>query len=171
MKKALLIIDMLNDFILEGAPLQVPNATSIIPNIKREIEKAKKGSYPIIYVCDSHDENDKEFEIWPKHCVKNTEGAKIVKELSPAEGDYIVEKTRYSGFYNTNLDTILKKLNIDTLIITGLVTNICVMYTVADAVSRGYKVIVPKDCVIGLDEDTHKFGLYQIEKIHNAEVI
>ncbi|MGA1845714.1 cysteine hydrolase family protein [Deferribacter abyssi] len=171
MKKALLIIDMLNDFILEGAPLQVPNAKKIIPNIKREIEKARKVGYPIIYICDAHDEDDVEFEIWPKHCVKNTKGAMIVDELSPSKDDYIVEKTRYSGFFNTNLENILKDLKIDTIIVTGLVTNICVMYTVADAVSYGYKVLVPKDCIVGLDEKTHEFGMYQLEKVHNVELI
>jgi len=171
MKKALIIIDMLNDFVLEGAPLQVPNAKSIIPNIKREIDKARKEGYPVIYVCDAHDEDDDEFKIWPHHCVKGTKGAEVVEELKPSDGDIVVEKTRYSGFFNTNLDEILKDLGVEQLIVTGLVTNICVMYTVADAVSRGYKVVVPKDCIIGLDEDGHKFGLMQLEKVHNAEIV
>ncbi|KAA0258140.1 cysteine hydrolase [Deferribacter autotrophicus] len=171
MKKALLVIDMLNDFILDGAPLQVPDAKNIIPNIKREIEKARKDGYPVIYVCDAHDEDDVEFKIWPKHCVKNTEGAKVVDELAPKKDDYIVEKTRYSGFFNTNLNDLLQDLGVDTLIVTGVVTNICVMYTVADAVSLGYKVIVPKDCITGLDEKTHEFGIYQLEKVHMVELI
>jgi nicotinamidase-related amidase len=171
MKKALIIVDMLNDFVLEGAPLQVRGAEKIIPSIKKQIEIAKKENYPVIYVCDNHDANDKEFEIWPKHCVEGTDGAKVVKELAPESEDIIVPKTRYSGFYNTNLDEILKKHGIDTLIVTGLVTNICVLYTVADAVSRNYKVIVPKDCVIGLDDYGHEVGLYQIKNVHNGEII
>jgi len=171
MNKALIIIDMLNDFILEGAPMQVKDALKIVGPIKREIKKARESGDKIIYVCDNHDKNDKEFEIWPAHCVSGTKGAEIYDELKPEPFDIIVKKTRYSGFYNTNLDEILKKLNIDTLIITGLVTNICVMYTVADAVSRGYKVIVPKDCVIALDDYGHSIGLYQIKNVHKAEVI
>ena len=71
-KKALLIIDMLNDFILEGAALQVPKIKTIIKYIKKEIEKARSEGYPIIYLCDSHDEDDREFEMFPPHAVKNT---------------------------------------------------------------------------------------------------
>ncbi|MCD6129492.1 MAG: isochorismatase family protein, partial [Deltaproteobacteria bacterium] len=67
MNKALLIIDMLNDFILSGAPLEVPEARGIILNVKKEIEEARKNKEYIIYVCDSHTEDDKEFKIWPKH--------------------------------------------------------------------------------------------------------
>lgn len=171
MSKALLIIDMLNDFILEGAPMQVKNALKIVEPIKREINKSKENGCKVVYVCDNHEENDKEFEIWPPHCVSGTKGAEIYDELKPDPEDIIVKKTRYSGFYNTNLDEVLKKLNVDTLIITGLVTNICVMYTVADAVSRGYNVIVPKDCVIALDDYGHNIGLFQIKNVHKAEVI
>lgn len=171
MSKALVIIDMLNDFILDGAPLQVKGAGKIIEPIKNQIAKAKSEGYPVIYVCDSHDKNDKEFNIWPSHCVRGTFGAEIVNELKPEPEDIIIQKTRYSGFYDTNLDEILTKLGVNTLIITGLLTNICVMYTVADAVSRDYRVIVPKDCVIGLDDYGHEIGLYQIKNVHNAEII
>lgn len=170
-RKSLLIIDMLNDFVLEGAVLEVPAARNIIPNLKKRIDEAREKKIPIIYICDSHAEDDKEFEIWPPHAVKGTKGAKIVKELSPKRGDYLVEKTTYSGFYNTELDDLLKKLNVNELIVTGTVTNICVMYTVSDAVLRGYKVTVPEDCVAGLNEEDHQFALKQMKNILKAEIV
>src|SRR3972149_4392429 len=101
-KKALLIIDMLNDFVLPGSPLEVPDTRKIIPNIQREIAKARQEGNAVIYVCDTHDPNDKEFSKfnWPPHAVIGTQGAKVIDELKPQKGDIIIEKTSYSGFYN-----------------------------------------------------------------------
>ncbi len=170
-RKSLLIVDMLNDFVLDGAVLEVPAARNIIPNLKKKIVEARKKKIPIIYICDSHAEDDKEFEIFPPHAVKGTKGAQVVEELSPKHRDYLVEKTTYSGFYNTELDDLLKKLDVNALIVTGIVTNICVMYTVYDAFLRGYRVIVPEDCVAGLNEEDHKFALKQMRNILKAEII
>jgi nicotinamidase/pyrazinamidase len=169
--KALLIIDMLNDFILEDAPLRVPKIERIIEPIKREIEKARSEGYHVIYLCDSHEENDREFEIFPRHAVKGTEGAKILEELKPEGTDIIVRKKTFSGFYNTNLDEILKKLEVEKIIVTGDVTNICILYTVADAVMRGYKVDVVKDAVAGINARDHKFALEQMKNVLKANII
>lgn len=169
--KALLIIDMLNDFILEDAPLRVPKIERIIAPIKREIEKARSEGYHVIYLCDSHEENDREFEIFPRHAVKGTEGAKIIEELKPEGTDIIVRKKTFSGFYNTDLDEILKKLEVEKLIVTGDVTNICIFYTVADAVMRGYRVNVVKDAVAGIDTRDHKFALEQMKNVLKVNVI
>jgi len=169
--KALLIIDMLNDFVLDGAPLKVPGIERIIKPIKREIEKARNGGYHVIYICDSHEENDKEFELFPPHAIKGTEGAKIIEDLKPEGTDLIVRKSAFSGFFNTDLDEILKKLDVQKLIVTGDVTNICILYTVADAVMRGYRVDVVKDAVAGLNRRDHKFALRQMKDILKANII
>lgn len=164
-KKTLLIIDMLKDFVLPGAPLEVPMARDILPNIKRKIDKAHKENIPIIYLCDRHEPDDVEFNVWPPHAVKNSEGAEIVDELKPQEGDYIVPKISYSAFYKTELEELLEKLKVEELIITGVVTNICVLYTTMDALARGYKAEVPEDCVAALNEEDHKFALRQIKEV------
>jgi nicotinamidase/pyrazinamidase len=163
--KALLIIDMLRDFLLPGAPLEVPAARAIIPNIKKRVEEAHKLNIPVIYLCDRHKPDDVEFDVWPPHAVENTNGAQIVDELKPKKQDYIVPKISYSAFYKTELEKLLKKLNIDELIITGVVTNICVLYTAMDALSRGYKVEVPEDSVAALDQEDHKFAMRQIKEV------
>ncbi|MDD5600353.1 MAG: cysteine hydrolase [Actinomycetota bacterium] len=169
--KALLIIDMLNDFVLDGAPLKVPKIERIIEPIKKEIEKARNEGYRVIYVCDSHEEDDREFELFPPHAVKGTEGAKIIEDLKPEGADLIVRKSTFSGFFNTDLDEILKKLNVQKLIVTGDVTNICILYTVADAVMRGYRVDVVKDAVAGLNRRDHKFALRQMKDILKVNII
>lgn len=171
MTKTLMIIDMLNDFVLPGAPLEVPDTRKVIPNIEREIGKARGKGYQVVYLCDSHAPDDREFQIWPRHCVKGTKGAQVVDELEPEPRDIVVEKTTYSGFFNTRLEEVLKSLGVTELIITGCVTNICILYTVSEAVLRGYHVTVPRDCVAGLNKEDHEFALRQMDKVLKVKII
>jgi len=172
-KEALLIIDMLNDFVLQGAPLEVPETRKVIPAIKREIEKAREEGKPVIYVCDVHEPDDKEFSKfgWPAHAVKGTAGARIVDELKPQVDDIIIEKTTYSGFYNTKLNETLKNLGVDSLRLTGCVTHICVMFTASDAVLRDYKVTVVKDGVAGLSKEDHEAALRIMKNVMGINLI
>jgi len=165
--RAFLVIDMLNDFILKDAPLEVPHAREIIPTLKKELDKARARHDAVIYICDNHQPNDPEFSRmgWPPHAVMGSLGACIVKELEPHKTDYIVPKQTYSAFFNTNLDANLKERGLKEIIVTGCVTNICVLYTVADAVQRGYRVRVLKDCVAGISDTEHIFALTQMENI------
>jgi nicotinamidase-related amidase len=171
-KEALIIIDMLNDFVLPGAPLEVPKTREVIPDIKKEIEKARAAGNPVIYVCDSHDPKDREFEKfgWPPHAVKGTKGAEIVEELGPTGDDIVIEKTTYSGFYHTDLDDILRKLGVDSLRLTGCVTHICVLFMAADAVLRDYEVTVVRDGVAGLAPEDHEAALRIMEQVLGAKI-
>lgn len=168
---ALLVCDMLNDFVKDGAALEVPRARTIIGNIKNELQKARKSHNPIVYCCDAHKNMDTEFNLWPRHAVKGTDGAQVIKQLQPHKQDYLVDKTSYSCFYRTSLDRLLKKLDITHLIITGVVTNICILYTTADAYMRGYKVEIPENCVAALTQREHQFALQQMKRIFHADVI
>lgn len=172
-KEALLIIDMLNDFVSEGAPLEVPDAKKVVPAIKKEIENAKKEGKPVIYICDTHDPDDKEFSKfgWPPHAVKGTKGARIIDELKPREGDILIEKTTYSGFYNTGLDETLKKLGIDSVRLAGCVTHICIMFTASDAVLRDYKVTVVENGVAGLAKEDHEAGLRIMKNVLGVKIV
>ena len=167
----MLIVDMLNDFVREGAVLEVPAAREIIPCIKQKINEARESNYPIIYLCDQHDENDEEFKLYPPHAIAGSWGGEVIEELKPKEGDYVIPKTRFSGFYKTELEDLLEELKVNHLIITGTVTNICVLYTVADAVMRGYRVTVPVNCVAGLNKEDHNFALRQMREVLKVELI
>ncbi len=162
---ALLVIDMLNDFILDDAPLQVPGGKDIIPCIAKQIEKAREQGIPILYPCDAHAEDDAEFKIWPPHAVKGTKGAEVVDELRPAPSDIVIPKTRYNSFYKTDLDQRLGSLRVDKLIVTGVVTEICILYTAADAIMRGYEVEVPDGCTMSLNDEDGRFALRQIREV------
>ncbi|WP_088554294.1 cysteine hydrolase family protein [Calderihabitans maritimus] len=163
-KKALLIIDMLNDFVREDGALYVgPDGKRIVPKIQEEIEKARKSGIPVIYICDNHREDDAEFNMFPPHCIKGTEGSEVIKELEPAPGDYIIPKRRYSAFFGTDLDALLRELGVEELILTGVCSNICVLYTAADARMRNYRVTVVKDGVASFKEEVHRFALQEME--------
>lgn len=160
---------MLNDFVT-GA-LKCERAARIIPNIKRLVEAAREKGIPVVYANDTHlHAVDKEFKVWKQHAVSGTWGAQVVDELKPAEKDYVVHKRRYSAFFATDLDLLLRELNVDTLILTGLVTNVCVQHTAADAFFRGYTVIVPRDCVEAVNEETHKAALKYMETFYGCTV-
>ena len=170
-KKALLIIDLLNDFVNEGAPLNVPGIGKIVDPIKEQIEKARKEVYPIIYICDCHEEDDSEFRIFPPHAKKGTSGANVIQELRPEGTDILVRKNSFSGFYDTVLDETLKKLSVSKIMITGTVTNISVQYTAVDAIMRGYEVDIIEEAVIGFDERDHRHALEHMKSLFGINIV
>ena len=169
--RALLVIDMLNDFVLPGAVLEVPAARGIVPAVAARLRGFRTAGRPVVYVCDAHDPDDAEFAHWPPHAVEGTAGARVVDALAPGPGDLVVRKKRFSGFFGTDLEERLRDLDVDHLVVTGVVTNICVLYTVADARSRGFAVTVPRDAVAGLDPRDHDFALAQMERVLAARVV
>lgn len=173
MSEALLVIDMLNDFVLPGAPLEVPKTRAIIAAIRQRIDRARAKGHPVIYVCDAHLPDDPEFTRmnWPPHAVRGTTGAEVIAELAPQATDPVVEKTGYSGFHQTGMEGLLQALKVNRLVMTGCVTNICVLYTAYDAVIRGYQVSVPLDCVADLADDDGAFALKQMEEVLGVELI
>lgn len=169
-KEALLIIDMLNDFVDEDAPLEVPAARAIIPNIQKRIHSARQKEALIIYICDAHDPDDKEFTRWPPHALRGSRGAEIIKELKPDTG-IIVHKNRYSGFLGTDLNEILKWYGIEKIYITGILTNVCVFLIAIEASMRDYEVVVWADSVAALWKEDHEIALDQLEQVFKIEVI
>ena len=169
--KALLIVDMLNDFIEDGGTLKIEGAKEIVPFIKGFKAGFEKKGAPVIYICDSHKKNDPEFKFWPPHCIEGTEGAEIVKSLKPTENDYVIKKATYSGFHRTKLDELLKQLGVDTVYITGVAMNICVHYTAAEARMNGYDVIVPLTGVKGLTKDDEDYMKKQFTNVLNIKLI
>jgi nicotinamidase-related amidase len=171
--KALLVIDMLEDFVRPGAPLEVPKTRAILPALRRRIARARKEGELVVYVCDSHRKDDPEFARmgWPPHAVAGTPGAAVVSRISPEPGDVVVDKKTYSAFHRTSLASVLNRRGIRRLALSGCVTNICVLYTAADAAMRGYDVTVDEALVAGLDAKSHAFALGQMKKVLGVKVV
>ncbi len=170
MPNVVLVTDMVRGFCEEGHNLYVgPSVREIIPRIQNRLRQEKAGGSHIIFLCDTHDPDDLEFKMFPPHCIRGTEEPEVIPELQEF-ADEIIPKRRYSAFFETNLERRLKELNPDKIIVVGDCTNICVMYTVADARNRDDAVEVPADCVATFDPEAHKFALRQIKTVLGAEV-
>jgi len=167
--KALIIGDMLNDFVT-GA-LKCERAQRIIPNIKKLADVCRSSGIPVIYLNDRHLKVDKELHLWGEHAMVGTKGAEVIPELMVEDGDYVVHKRRYSGFFATALDLLLRELHIDEIIVTGLLTNLCVLHTAADAYFRGYNTIIAEDGVEALTQEDQEGALEYMKKFYEARVL
>lgn len=169
MKTALIVIDMINDFVT-GA-FKSERAARIIPDIKNLLIHARMQKALIVYVTDAHLPGiDPEFEVWGRHAEAGSWGADIIDELKPQKGDYRIFKRKYSAFQDTGLDQLLRELRIETVILTGVVTDICIQHTAADAFFRGYRIIIPRDCVEAADTATQEEALRFIKKAYSPEI-
>ena len=171
MAPAVIVIDMLRGFLEEGYPLYCgKEAREIIPNVRRLLKDMQTEGAAIIYLVDTHDPDDKEFQIFPPHCVEGTEETEIIPELSSCPG-VLIPKRRYSGFFNTDLEDRLAKIQPEEVIVVGVCTDICVMYTVGDLRNRDYNVLIYADCVASFDRQMHDFALKHMEKALGAKVV
>jgi nicotinamidase-related amidase len=169
LKPAILVIDVIQDFVYGRFGSE--RAASILPRLRGLLDHARSRGVPVVYLTDAHlPEGDAEFEIWGEHAVMESEGAEIVDGLKPGEGDFRILKRHYSCFYATGLDALLRELGLDTVVLTGLVTDICVQHTAADAFFRGYKILVPKDCVEAVSDEAQEGSLGYMERMYGAEI-
>lgn len=148
-RKALVVIDMINDHLQPGSLLEVPRAREVVPALRRRIEEARAAGTPIVYVVDEHDPDDPDLDAWGTHAVKGTSGTEVWQDLAPQSGDRVVKKASYSAFYESSLSSVLDELKIDTLVLTGCLTEIGIMATATDAMQQGFAIEVPADSQAG----------------------
>ena len=171
MASVVLVVDMVRGFCEEGHPLYVGETIrQIIEPIRRLLAEERARGSSIIFLCDNHAPDDAEFQMFPPHCIRGSEEAEVIPELREFAQE-VIPKTRFSGFYGTNLDERLRELRPDKVIVVGDCTDICVMHTVADVRNRDYPVEVPADCVATFDPAAHRFALGHMEKILGAKVV
>jgi nicotinamidase-related amidase len=171
MSNVVLVVDMVVGFMDPGHNLYCGDeAREIIPRVQELIEREQADGGNVIFICDTHDPDDLEFQMFPVHCVRGTEEAEVISELRGYEGETI-RKRRYSAFFETDLEERLAELSPDKVIVCGVCTDICVMHTTADARNRDYAVDVPTDCVASFDPDAHRYALDHMQKILGAKLI
>jgi nicotinamidase-related amidase len=152
--KALIIVDMLNDFV--DGKLANPKAQAITPPLQRLLAHAREDGWVVVFSNDAHDASDPEMKIWGEHAMAGDPGAQVIDELAPREGEIISEKHHYGAFDDTGLDEQLRERGVDEVVITGQHTHICVRHTSYGALIRGYKITIPQFAVCafeGVDED------------------
>jgi nicotinamidase-related amidase len=164
----LVVVDMLNDFV-EG-PFAGPGACALVAAVRAAVERARAVSIPVVYVCDAHRPDDPEFAVFPPHALAGTPGAQVVPALAPRAGEPVVYKRRYSGFFETDLEAVLRERDVDTLVLAGLQTDCCIAHTAADGFFRGFRIVILADAVGARTDDGHRHGLEQARRLYGARI-
>lgn len=169
-KIALLIIDIISDFEFEDGEKLLANTKPIAENIAQLKDKARNAGVPVIYVNDNFGKWQSDFKKLLTHCSHETRrGSSIARLLAPDDEDYFVLKPKHSAFYSTTLDLLLKHLGAETLVLTGVATNICILFTANDAHMRDFNLIVPRDCVAANETEQNDLTLEFLEKVLKAD--
>lgn len=169
---ALLIIDMQNDFVRPGAPLQVAGVPSIIPMVIVLLTLFREKGLPVFHVLRVHRASGVDVEITRREifsknpfAVESTPGAEVIPELAPTMGEHVVKKTRMSAFFQTDLDLMLRTLAVDTLFVAGIQTPNCVRTTVFDAMAYNYRVFLVRDAVAAKTDAIHEANVIDMQNI------
>jgi len=171
MRQALIIVDMLNDFVRKDGALSVPGAQEMIPAVARELDAARRTGDLVVFSCDAHDPDDLEFKRYPPHAVAGSPGAQVIAELAPLDHEHIVRKRRLSPFFQTGLAELLARENIQRVKVTGVCTHICVMETVAGLCDRDIPTAVIVDAVADFDPEMAVSALKRMQSVFGAELI
>jgi nicotinamidase-related amidase len=171
-KPALLIIDMQNDFVLEGKPLKVAGARAVIPNIQTVLAEFRKRSLPVFHILRVHRPDGSDVEIIRQErfktqpfAVAGTPGAAVIDELAPRKGEYVLTKTRMSAFIGTELDQMLRTLGVSTLFVCGIQTPNCIRTTVFDGIAYNYPVVLVEDATGASSEEVHRANVRDMQNI------
>ncbi|OSZ32462.1 isochorismatase [Alcaligenes faecalis] len=174
---AVIVIDMQNDFIAPGAPLETPMGMELMPRLQKLLGHARQTGMEVIFTAHAHRRNGCDMglfgEIYPPiqnqvGLVDETAGVDIYPEVAPQGDEVVIKKHRYSAFFGTDLDIILRTLKIDTVVITGVTTENCCHATARDAMFHGYKVAFISDATGTYNYPDMGFGAIPAEEVHRV---
>lgn len=164
-RAAVIVVDMINEFCKPGGRMVLPGCERLVPHQLAVIGAARAAGVPVVWVRDSHRRNlrrDRELLKRTPHGVEDTWATEVIEDLGARDDEFHVTKSRYSAFFQTDLDLLLKDMMVDQLVVFGVVTNICVRSTVHDAFFIGYEVVVPRDCCAATGPREQESSLYDI---------
>jgi nicotinamidase-related amidase len=168
-RPALIIIDMINNFDFSHGPILAKKASRIAGPIKKLKDQFNQNKLPVIFINDH-------YNLWQADLHKiidlcrNEYSQAIFEVLFPEEHDLFLIKPKHSAFYGTALNTLLHQLKVNTLIITGIAGNICVLFTANDAYMREYQLYIPKDCIASADDNDNLYALTMMENVLKAQI-
>lgn len=167
---ALLLIDVINRLDFQTGHHLLEHALPMAAQISRLKDKAKAQGIPVIYINDNYGRWKSDFRQIVQICMhQDALGSRMSRLLQPAEDDYSVIKPKHSGFFSTTLDTLLAYLKVERLILTGVQTDICVLFTANDAYMRDFYLHVPSDCVASEQRQNSEYALQMMERILAAD--
>ena len=169
-KTALILLDVITDFEFEDGDVLLKQTRTMAPHLARLASRARKAKVPVIYVNDNFGKWQEDFKTMSDHFMrKDAKGHTVVEMLRPGPDDYYVLKPHRSAFYSTTLELLLRDLKARILIITGITTDICVLFTANDAYMRGFELYIPTDCVAAVRSNHTRQALEFIERVLKAD--
>ena len=168
MRPAVIVIDMIVDF--TTGKLGTAQARAIRPSVRKLLDLARRKKVPIIFSQDSHLPTDPEMKVWGFHGMAGTPGAKTDPQLKPRVGEPVIPKHALDIFFENNLEDLLRDTQIDTVILTGVATELCVQHAAGGAAFRGLKGIVPKECVAPLDPSAQESALRYMARAYGTTI-
>ena len=167
-KDALIIGDMQYDFVTKDGALYVgDHVEKTINNILTLLDGITFDK--VILIQDWHVTDDPEFNIWGAHCIQDSHGAEVIRDIAKY-GDYRIKKRRYSAFFSTDLDLFLRERDLNRITVVGVMANICILHTAGDACARGYTTTVVSNCVETVSEYEKTYALHHIQNVFGAHV-
>jgi nicotinamidase-related amidase len=168
---ALLLLDVINDLEFDGGEALLRHALPMAERIADLKRRARDCGIPTVYVNDNYGRWRSDFRNLGRHCLEDdVRGQPLVRLLQPDDEDYFILKPKHSAFYSTALDVLLAYLGVDTLVLTGVAGNICVLFTANDAYMRDFDLLVPSDCVASNEAEENRHALAQMRKVLKADV-
>jgi nicotinamidase-related amidase len=167
---ALVLVDVINDLEFDGGKTLLKRALPMAKRLAALTERAREAGVAVIYVNDNFGKWRSDFRTLLQHCMRDdVNGKEIAAILAPKKSDYFVLKPKHSGFFSTTLDTLLEYLHVRTLIVTGLTTDRCVLFTASDAHMRDLHLVVPEDCCAAQTQEEHDQAMEMIERVLGAD--
>ncbi len=151
MSKALVIVDMLHDFIRPEGKLHFERGAGVIDAVVRLRQAFRQAGLPVLYDNDAHPPDSEEFKAWPPHCIAGSEGAQVIEELTPAPDDLILEKDSLSLFSIPNVAERLRDMGLTDLYLAGVATEYCVRFAAVDGAAAGFRMHVVGDAIAGVE--------------------
>jgi nicotinamidase-related amidase len=169
---ALILIDVINDMEFSAGEALLKNALPAARALAKLKRRAKDAGVPVIYVNDNFGKWRSDFRQQLGHVLEDgVRGEPIAKLLRPDEQDYFVLKAKHSGFYHTQLDLLIDYLEVRTVVLAGFVTDMCVLFTAADAYLRDLDIIVPPDCSASETMENHRGALDHMSRVLHVKTI
>jgi nicotinamidase-related amidase len=179
-RTAMIVVDMQNDFVAAEAAMETPAARAVVPKLAKALRTCRDAGIRVIYTAHVHREDGCDMGLFDDMhppianraaLVDGTHGVEIYPELAPAPGEHVIKKHRYSGFFGTDLDIILREWNVDTVIISGTTTENCCHATARDAMFRNYRVVFLSDATATYDYPDRGFGAMPNGDVHHATLV
>jgi nicotinamidase-related amidase len=168
---ALLMVDVINDLEFDGGDKVLRQALPMAKRLAALANRARAAGIPVIYANDNFGKWRSDFRMTLEHCLNDgVRGEPIAKLLAPEQSDYFVLKPKHSAFFATTLDTLLKYLEAETLILAGIVTDMCVLFSASDAHMRDFHLVVPNDCSAAETSRDHQRALALMKMNFDAKI-